>query len=103
MTPDNRKIKGERVENGFVLPPEVQSASTLTVVFRVKGKELKFADVENSQFDAKWTIGLHLKPYSSRLVLPDYPQDPDLVYYVWWNRGTRKTEGRLVSTKFSNK
>lgn len=81
---DGQIIESKLTDNGFIVPPEVNTASKLEVRFVAGEYDLLFSALTKHHFDSEWIIGASNPTFKEE---PDLPLKKDgkelrLVYYI---------------------
>ncbi len=75
-------IKAKRTKDGFIVPDEIDLTKNQTVIFAFEKYWLFFSELDSSYFDAKWKIGVDLKPFDPERLEGENPQNIEFIYYA---------------------
>jgi len=86
---DGATIEPLRLENGFVVPPLVNTHESAGVRLLFAGHNLYFEHVSRAQFGADWIVGIDHYPFRSAEVEdPQVAKKLKVVYYIKLESGT---------------
>lgn len=79
---NNQIIEPLRVEDGFIVPPEIRSCENVGVRFLSENYDLVFDQVYLSKFDTDWIVGVDNKPFDQEYIEPKEARKLKLIYYL---------------------